>query len=271
MNATAGTQTMKRVAEREGGGIGEQPVSGEGPPGVALAVQRRVGGSDEQGEETTEAYKHSSHAALCHEVALHQGFKAPPLPLQQQHNSSQRRKRNSALRSREITVSRTRHATPRVTAHGTRLTHVTRGREPIVTVYVSVYTCAHTRHSTDSDRAHITTLRGERREVDQLPPRRPAAWTQLVPLFAGTVTRSNACGRDHHTLATERQGGALPGAGSATVATRALADAGSERWRRCRQLTPAGIRGRTKCRASAGGGCSRGARDATADLTDGLR
>ena len=56
MNATAGTQTMKRVAEREGGGIGEQPVSGEGPPGVALAVQRRVGGGDEQGEANTDAY-----------------------------------------------------------------------------------------------------------------------------------------------------------------------------------------------------------------------
>ena len=268
MNATAGTQTMKRVAEREGGGIGEQPVSGEGPPGVALAVQRRVGGSDEQGEENTDDYGTVRSGALPRGRAPSgvQGPASPAAAATQLITAEETKQR-----SREITVSRTRHATPRVTAHGTRLTHVTRGREPIVTVYVSVYTCAHTRHSTDSDRAHITTLRGERREVDQLPPRRPAAWTQLVPLFAGTVTRSNACGRDHHTLATERQGGALPGAGSATVATRALADAGSERWRRCRQLTPAGIRGRTKCRASAGGGCSRGARDATADLTDGLR
>ena len=136
-------------------------------------------------------------------------------------------------------------------------------------VRLCVHVC--TQHRLRQSPVPTQQLRGERRELDQLPPRRPAAWTQLVPLFAGTVTRSNACGRDHHTLATERQGGALPGAGSATVATRAFADAGSERWRRCRQLTPAGIRGRTKCRASAGGGCSRGARDAAADLTDGLR
>ena len=271
MNATAGTQTMKRVAEREGGGIGEQPVSGEGPPGVALAVQRRVGGSDEQGEENTDAYSRKRRSATRSRSIRGSRPRLSRCSSNTTHHSGGGRKRNTGNSAQEITVSRTRHATPRVTAHGTRLTHVTRGREPIVTVYVSVYTCAHTRHSTDSDRAHITTLRGERREVDQLPPRRPAAWTQLVPLFAGTVTRSNACGRDHHTLATERQGGALPGAGSATVATRALADAGSERWRRCRQLTPAGIRGRTKCRASAGGGCSRGACDPTADLTDGLR
>ena len=86
------------------------------------------------------------------------------------------------------------------------------------------------------------------------------------------VTRSNACGRDNHTLATELQGAALlPGARSAAIAMRAFADAGSDGWRRCRQPTPAGIRGRTKCWARAGGGCSRSARDPTADLADGLR
>ena len=86
------------------------------------------------------------------------------------------------------------------------------------------------------------------------------------------VTRSNACGRDNHTLATELQGAALlPGARSAAIAMRAFADAGSDGWRRCRQPNPAGIRGRTKCWARAGGGCSRCARDLTADLADGLR
>ena len=52
---------------------------------------------------------------------------------------------------------------------------------------------------------------------------------------------------------------------------RAFADAGSDRWRRCRQSTPAGSRGRTKRWARTGGGCSRSARDPTADLADGLR
>ena len=86
------------------------------------------------------------------------------------------------------------------------------------------------------------------------------------------VTRSNACGRDNHTLATELQGAALlPGARSAAIAMRAFADAGSDGWRRCRQPNPAGVRGRTKCWARAGGGCSRCARDLTADLADGLR
>ena len=204
-----------------------------------------------------------------------QGPASPAAAATQLITAEETKQRSTALKSsRDHSLT---HASRYAAGHGTRHTAHSRDSRTGTDsdgVRLCVHVCAHTtqhRLRQSPPGAHITTLRGERREVDQLPPRRPAAWTQLVPLFAGTVTRSNACGRDHHTLATERQGGALPGAGSATVATRALADAGSERWRRCRQLTPAGIRGRTKCRASAGGGCSRGARDATADLTDGLR
>ena len=157
MNATAGTQTMKRVAEREGGGIGEQPVSGEGPPGVALAVQRRVGGADEQGEANTDAYLRKRRSATRSRSIRGSRPRLSRSSSNTTHHSGGKRNSAQVSRDHSLRVSRTRHATPRVTAHGTRLTHVTRGREPIVTVYVSVYTCVHTAQT--QTEPHITTRR----------------------------------------------------------------------------------------------------------------